>query len=485
MYTQSKYLAGVREDENYNGTPNGIQDPSTRRKQSANYADRDNMADLANMGAGVAEDRRGMMPIQQSITDRRMSLGSTYSNRIAEISAREGLLGTKRPRPHKIWKKKFIKLMVVGDSGLGKTTLIKTLMSTPGERMQVHDGSYTPTEQFKKDPDSLISTVTWRDEEDRVIWVYKIQDTPGYSDELDWHNSIAMIKDHIELQNKKWLDLEQSKDRKEDLAEVEDPRMDLCIFCIPPHRIRPMDLFYLSEISQHVPVLPVVTKADTMTIREAMMYRQEVANKIANPMLPSIKEKINVVKFERDTLERAGVTDAATAIPPFLVIASNDINDELNNGEPPVFWPERRYPWGTAEAFNRDHSDLMSLRALLLKEALEEISKSKRARYEDWRRKQIGGIKIGRKIRNVLLMTLIPAFACLQLGRSGLTVKELKSIVHKRVQKLPIPARFKAKPVVAPVLAIEVAPPAPVAVPEPVPEVVAPVPEPAKKKGLW
>ena len=27
--------------------------------------------------------------------------------------------------------------MVVGDSGLGKTTLIKSLMSTPGERMQV------------------------------------------------------------------------------------------------------------------------------------------------------------------------------------------------------------------------------------------------------------------------------------------------------------------------------------------------------------
>lgn len=40
---------------------------------------------------------------------------------------------------------------------------------------QVHDGSYTPTEQFRRDPESLSSTVSWRDEEDRVIWVYKIQ----------------------------------------------------------------------------------------------------------------------------------------------------------------------------------------------------------------------------------------------------------------------------------------------------------------------
>lgn len=31
-------------------------------------------------------------------------------------------------------------------------------------------------------------------------------------------------------------------------------------------------------------------------------------------------------------------------------------------GDPPLYWPERRYPWGVAEAFNKDHSDLLSLR---------------------------------------------------------------------------------------------------------------------------
>ena len=82
---------------------------------------------------------------------------------------------------------------MVGDSGLGKTTLVKTLLSTPGERLQVHDGTYTPTEQFVKDPESLCSTVTWKDEDDRVIWVYRIQDTPGYGDDLDVMNHINMI----------------------------------------------------------------------------------------------------------------------------------------------------------------------------------------------------------------------------------------------------------------------------------------------------
>lgn len=35
-----------------------------------------------------------------------------------------------------------------------------------------------------------------------------------------------------------------------------------------------------------VPVVPVVTKADTMTLREAEVHRNLVLEKIANPMVP-------------------------------------------------------------------------------------------------------------------------------------------------------------------------------------------------------
>lgn len=42
----------------------------------------------------------------------------------------------------------------------------------------------------------------------------------------------------------------------------------------------------MHDVGLRVPIVPVVTKADTMTIREAGIYRSEVANKIANPMLP-------------------------------------------------------------------------------------------------------------------------------------------------------------------------------------------------------
>lgn len=47
------------------------------------------------------------------------------------------MLGPMRPQPTKIWRRKFVKVLVVGDSGLGKTTLISSLLSKPGEQLQV------------------------------------------------------------------------------------------------------------------------------------------------------------------------------------------------------------------------------------------------------------------------------------------------------------------------------------------------------------
>lgn len=52
-----------------------------------------------------------------------------------------------------------------------------------------------------------------------------------------------------------------------------------------------------------------------------------------------------------------------------------------------------------------------------MKEALEEISKTKRQRYEAWRRSTLGGLKLGRRIVSALMWTIIPAVVCLQASR--------------------------------------------------------------------
>ncbi len=50
-----------------------------------------------------------------------------------------------------------------------------------------------------------------------------------------------------------------------------------------------------------------------------------------------------------------------------------------------------------------------------MKEALEEISKTKRQRYETWRRSTLGGLKLGRRVASALMWTIIPAIVCLQV----------------------------------------------------------------------
>lgn len=54
----------------------------------------------------------------------------------------------------------------------------------------------------------------------------------------------------------------------------------------------------MHEIGQHVPVLPVVTKADTMTCAEAQAYRADVAAKLANPKVRNAK---TLLRCERKT----------------------------------------------------------------------------------------------------------------------------------------------------------------------------------------
>ncbi|KAK9804973.1 hypothetical protein WJX73_006082 [Symbiochloris irregularis] len=359
-------------------------------------------------------------------------------------------LTASRPRPHKPWQhrpRKFVKFLIVGDSGLGKTTLVRTLFSLPGQELQLHDGTETSPAQWKRDPESLCTVLSWEDSED-AIWVYQVQDTPGYGDDLNIMNNIkAMIK-YIEDQNRKFLTMELDKQRTVDITELPDPRVDCCIFCLQPHRLRPIDLRYMLELGQHVPIVPVVTKADTMTIQEAAKYRREVYMKLKNPYVPGVKAlstrlaaPINVLQFEDETLERCGLQHTDRHTMPFLVVASNEVSSEMSNRDPPVFWPERQYKWGISEAFNPEHSDLMYLRRLLTEDACDEIAAAKRKRYQLWRRAVLNQRRISRRVVRVLWLALIPVAAGLVIKHSHTSPKQLVRNIkswrpHKQLKHL-------------------------------------------------
>jgi septin 7 len=53
---------------------------------------------------------------------------------------------------------------------------------------------------------------------------------------------MEMIVNFINTQNQKWLDMELCPRREFDLLEQEDPRVDVCIYALPPHRVRGNDI---------------------------------------------------------------------------------------------------------------------------------------------------------------------------------------------------------------------------------------------------
>jgi len=345
-----------------------------------------------------------------------------------KFSAEEAMtIVSDRHRPHKMWRKRYAKLLVVGDAGLGKTTLISALLSVPGQKIQSHDGTETSIDQFRRNPESMCSRISWGDEEDCVEWHYSVQDTPGYGDRVNIRHNINAMVEFVLRQNQKWFELETSRRRPADMTLIEDPRIDVCLFCLPPHRLRYMDVRFMHELGKVVPIIPIITKADTMNIREATIFRQEVHSKLQNLSQFGLRGKMGLFDFQKGTLERVGVDPSVSQfqILPFLIVASNEVNTELQAKS--VYWPERQYAYGTCEAFNPSHSDLFQLRLLLVKEGLEEISAAKLQRYELWRRKRLSRLRFGFNLKVLVLSAT--AFSSFGLGKCIANGKPIKLIV--------------------------------------------------------
>lgn len=97
---------------------------------------------------------------------------------------------------------------------------------------------------------------------------------------------------------------------------------------------------------QLVPILPVVTKADTMTIKESIQYRTELHRKLQFPLLPGRRGGIHLFQFSEDAMANClpnnAIAHAAAMRPPFLVVCSNFYNKERLGQPEPELWPERK-----------------------------------------------------------------------------------------------------------------------------------------------
>ena len=159
---------------------------------------------------------------------------------------------------------------IVGESGLGKSTLVNTLFNT---------SLYPPKERTGPSHDIIPKTVSIQSisadiEENGVRLRLTVVDTPGFGDFVNNDDSWRPIVENIEQRYDAYLEAENKVNR----TNIIDNRIHACVYFIQPtgHSLKPLDIEVMRRLHTKVNLIPVIAKADTLTDEEISLFKQRV-----------------------------------------------------------------------------------------------------------------------------------------------------------------------------------------------------------------
>jgi len=272
-------------------------------------------------------------------------------------------------------------LMVVGESGLGKTTLINTIFAT--ELAATRNYSRRHAKQFDKTTEIDIIKAELEEKQFRIRLT--VIDTPGFGDYVNNRDSWAPIVDFIDDQHESYMRQEQQPAREEKL----DMRVHACLYFIRPtgHTLKPIDIEVMKRLGTRVNLIPVIAKADTLTPRDLAQFKHRV-----NEVIAAQGIRVYVPPADNEDEHSAEHARLLTAAMPFSIIGST--TDVVTPDGRTV--KGREYLWGVAEVENEDHSDFKKLRSLLVRtHMLDLIHTTEDSHYELYRQQQMETRKFG------------------------------------------------------------------------------------------
>ncbi|KAJ1854962.1 Septin spn4 [Coemansia sp. RSA 1822] len=284
---------------------------------------------------------------------------------------------------HKIVTKKGtnFSLMVVGESGTGKTTFINTLLTT--ELIEPLDDANRRKKQLDKTVDINIHKAEL--EEKMFNVKLNVVDTPGFGDYVDNNDCWLPVVDFIENQYEQYLRQEQQPVRK----GVVDMRVHACLYFIRPngHTLKPLDVRAMKAIGARVNLIPVIAKADTLSPAALRQFKKRVMDVIDAQSIRIYQPPVDTE--DEHSLQRN--KDIISAMP-FAIIGS----DKEVRTEDGRLVKGRLYPWGVAEVENDQHCDFKKLRSLLIRtHMLDLISTTEEIHYDKYRITQMKTRKFG------------------------------------------------------------------------------------------
>ncbi|XP_076150156.1 septin 9b isoform X1 [Alosa pseudoharengus] len=250
-----------------------------------------------------------------------------------------------------------LNIMVVGQSGLGKSTLMNTLFKSKVSRKSV-----LTTEEERIPKTIEIKSISHDIEEKGVRMKLTVIDTPGFGDQINNENCWQPIMKFINDQYEQYLQEEININRKK---RIPDSRVHCCIYFIPPtgHCLRPIDVEFMRHLSKVVNIVPVIAKADTLTLEERDYFKQKIREDLSANGIDVYPQK----EFDEDAEDRM-INEKIREMIPFAVVGSDQ--EYQVNGKKLL---GRKTKWGTIEVENIAHCEFAYLRDLLIRTHMQNL----------------------------------------------------------------------------------------------------------------
>ncbi|KAH8835749.1 Septin-domain-containing protein [Flagelloscypha sp. PMI_526] len=262
--------------------------------------------------------------------------------------------------------------MVVGESGLGKSTLVNTLFDT---------ALYAPKDYSRPLCGTSLSLTFGSDIEENGVRLHlTVVDTPGFGDFVNNDNCWKPILDDIETRFDSYLEQENRVNR----TKIVDNRVHACLYFIQAtgHSLKQIDVEFMRKLHTKVNLIPVIAKADTMTEEEVAEFKERILADIAHHNIHIFQAPT----YDNEDEETIAEAEEIASKIPFAVVGSDRIVSTPDGREV----RGRAYPWGVVEVDNEDHCDFVKLRQMLVRTYMEELREfTNDVLYENWRTEKL------------------------------------------------------------------------------------------------
>ncbi|KAH0631792.1 hypothetical protein JD844_019607 [Phrynosoma platyrhinos] len=288
-------------------------------------------------------------------------------------------------------------IMVVGQSGLGKSTMVNTLFKSKVSRKATCPGY---EERIPKTVHLL--SVTHVVEEKGVKMKLTVTDTPGFGDQINNQNCWEPIIEYINDQYERYLREEILIKRK---RKIPDTRVHACVYFVPPtgHWLRPLDLEFMRRLSKITNVVPVIAKADTLTLEERAEFRQRIQKDLKAHGIHVYPQ----VDFDDDPDDRL-LNDKIREKIPFAVVGAD--KEHQVNGKKVLGRKTNSHckALRSRTVENPAHCEFPLLRDLLIRSHLQDLKDiTHNVHYEQYRVRRLNGSNLPSKGNECLALSSV------------------------------------------------------------------------------